>query len=62
MPDLKTSAHAWILAGGAHHSAYTSSVPSEVIEIYADMVDVELCTIDKDTTIRGFKRDLKRFN
>lgn len=60
MPDLKTSAHAWILAGGAHHSAYTSSVPTEVIEIYAEMADVELCIIDKDTTIRDFKNDLKR--
>jgi len=58
-PSLRTSAQAWIMAGGAHHSAYTQSVSTEVLEIYADMVGIELCTIDADTTIKSFKRDLR---
>jgi len=59
MPNLKTSAQAWIMAGGAHHSAYTQAVSKEVIEIYADMVGVELCVIDENTDIRSFKRELR---
>jgi len=57
-PSLRTSAQAWILAGGAHHSAYTSAVPTEFIEIYADMVGVELCVINAETQIRTFKKSL----
>ena len=59
-PDLRTSATAWIMAGGAHHSAYTQAVSTEVLEIYADMLDVELVTIDNDTNLRDLRRQLKR--
>lgn len=59
-PDLRTSATAWIMAGGGHHSAYTQTVTGEVIEIYADMLDVELVTIDNDTNLRQLRRELKR--
>ncbi|GGX68819.1 hypothetical protein [Saccharospirillum salsuginis] len=45
--------------GGAHHSAYTQTVSTEVLEIYADMVDVELVTIDNDTKLRDLRRQLK---
>ncbi|MEJ2045360.1 MAG: L-arabinose isomerase [Reinekea sp.] len=58
LPDLRTSAKAWIMAGGAHHSAYTQAVSREILEIYADMVGVEMVVIDADTNLRKFGKEL----
>jgi L-arabinose isomerase len=57
-PDFTTSAESWLLAGGPHHTAYSQAVGLEVIEDFAEMVDVELLTIDADTTARGFKKEV----
>jgi L-arabinose isomerase len=52
-------AGAWILAGGTHHSSFSYSLTVEHIEDYAEIAGVELLIIDKDTTIRGFKQDIR---
>ena len=59
LPDLKTAAAAWILAGGAHHTGYSQAVNTEFMEDFADMFDVELVVIDEDTKLRDFKNELK---
>lgn len=59
LPDLKTAAAAWILAGGAHHTAYTQSVPQKVLEMYGAMAGVETLVIDADTRLRDFKNELR---
>ncbi|MBK5720949.1 L-arabinose isomerase [Dysgonomonas sp. Marseille-P4677] len=59
MPNLEIGAGAWILAGGTHHSSFSFSVTTEMLEDYADIADIELVTIDKDTTINNFKFELK---
>jgi L-arabinose isomerase len=59
MPDLKTAAAAWILAGGAHHTGYSQAVNTEFMEDFADMFDLELTVIDKNTNLREFKNQLK---
>ena len=46
------------MAGGPHHTAYSQAVGVDVIEDFAEMLDVELFTIDADTTTRGFKKEL----
>lgn len=58
-PDLATGAEAWILAGGAHHTAFSYDLTSEQIGDWADFMGIEAVYIDKDTTIRNFKNDLK---
>ncbi|NLB68255.1 MAG: L-arabinose isomerase, partial [Lentisphaerae bacterium] len=58
-PNLATGAAAWIYAGGTHHSAFTSALSNEFFEDYADMADIELLTIDNNTTIKNFKFELK---
>ncbi len=58
-PSLATSAQAWILAGGAHHFAYTRAVGLDAIEDFAELADVELVIIDADTRIRQLKQDLR---
>lgn len=58
-PDLKTSAHAWILAGGTHHTAFSYDLTPEYFDDYAEITGVELLKIGADTTIEAFQRDLR---
>ncbi len=55
-PDFTTAAESWLLAGGPHHTAYSQAVGLEVIEDFAQMLDVELLAIDADTTARQFRQ------
>jgi L-arabinose isomerase len=58
-PDFATSAESWLLAGGPHHTAYSQAVGLEVIEDFAEMLDVELLAIDADTDARQFRKELR---
>ncbi len=58
-PDLYTGAEAWILAGGAHHTAFSYDLTAEQMGDWAAAMGIEAVYIDKDTTIRNFKRDLQ---
>lgn len=58
-PSMEIGLQAWILAGGAHHTVYSQNLVTEHIEDFAEMMNIELVVIDKDTTIRGLKNDLK---
>ena len=58
-PNLKTGAEAWILAGGAHHTAFSYDLTAEQMGDWANAMGIEAVYIDKDTTIRNFKRDLQ---
>ena len=57
-PDLYTGAEAWILAGGAHHTAFTYDLTAEQMGDWANARGIEAVYIDKDTKIREFKKDL----
>jgi L-arabinose isomerase len=59
MPNFEIGAGAWILAGGTHHSSFSFSITTEMLEDYAEIADIELLIIDKDTTIRQFRQDLR---
>ncbi len=59
MPNLEVGAGAWILAGGTHHTSFSFSVTTEMLEDYAEIADIELLIIDKDTTIRNFRQELR---
>ena len=59
LPDLKTAAAAWIYGGGAHHTAYSKDVTTEMLLDYADICGVEALVIDGDTEIRSFKKELQ---
>ena len=58
MPDLKTAAAAWILAGGAHHTGFSQALTVEHLEDFAEMAGIEFLLINTDTTIREFKKEL----
>lgn len=58
-PDLYTGAEAWILAGGAHHTAFSYDLTADQMVDWAEMMGIEAVIIDKNTSIPSFKRDLK---
>jgi L-arabinose isomerase len=58
-PNLEVGAGAWIVAGGTHHSSFSYSITTEMMEDYAEIADLELLIIDKDTNIRQFKQDIR---
>ena len=59
MPDLFTAAHAWILAGGSHHTCYSKDVVSEMLIDYAEMCNLEVLVIDESTSINDLKKELR---
>ncbi len=57
-PNLKVCATAWILAGGAHHTALSRALTPAHLENFADMAGIECLLIDQDTSIRSFEKEL----
>ncbi|MCL2117018.1 MAG: L-arabinose isomerase [Planctomycetaceae bacterium] len=58
-PDLKTAAHAWILAGGTHHTAFSYSLAREYFEDYAEISGIEMLLIDNETSIPDLRNQIK---
>lgn len=58
-PNLRTGAEAWILAGGAHHTAFSYDLTAEQMGDWAAAMGIEAVYIDKDTTIRNLKNELR---
>ncbi len=58
-PDLKTSAAAWIYAGGAHHTGFSLDLTAEHLADFAEMAGMEFLLIDGGTTVPAFKKELR---
>ena len=58
-PDFKTGAQSWILAGGAHHTAFSYDLSAEQMGDWAEAMGIEAVYIDADTTIRQLKNELR---
>ena len=58
-PNLTVGAEAWILAGGAHHTAFSYDLTAEQMGDWAEAMGIEVVYIDKDTNIRNFKNELR---
>jgi L-arabinose isomerase len=59
MPDLKQGAAAWILAGGAHHTGFSTAINSEYLEDFAAMMDVEYVLIGEQCNLTSLKNELR---
>jgi len=59
MPNLKTAAAAWIYAGGAHHTGFSSALTPTHLYDFAEMAGVEYLQIDSETDLRAFKNELR---
>ena len=58
-PDFKTACAAWIYAGGAHHTGYSYSVTTEMLEDFAEIAGIEIVVINADTKLNDFKQTLR---
>ena len=58
LPDLKTSAKAWILAGGAHHSVLSTALTAEHMKDFAEIMGIEFVHIGAKTDINEFQKEL----
>jgi len=58
-PDFKTALAAWIQAGGAHHTAFSYGVTTEMLQSFADIAGVELARIEKGTNLQSFLQGLR---
>lgn len=58
-PNLTTGAEAWILAGGAHHTAFSYDLKTEQMTDWAAAMGIESIVIDEETTIRNLKNELR---
>ena len=58
-PDLATSAEAWLIAGGPHHTVLSTAVDFDSLNDFATILGVELLHIDADTTIRAFSNEIR---
>jgi len=59
MPDLKTAAGAWILAGGAHHTGFSTAINAEYIEDLCGMMGMEYLLIDEKCDLSSFGREIR---
>jgi len=58
-PNIEVGLQSWLLAGGAHHTVYSQNITTEYLEDLTEMFEVELIVIDKETTIRRLKNELR---
>lgn len=57
-PDLLTGVKCWIQAGGAHHTVLSTAVTAEMMQDWAEMMQIECVHITRDTTVEEFKKEL----
>ncbi len=58
-PDLKTGAGAWILAGGAHHTGFSTAIDAEYIEDLTGMMGTEFLLIDEKCNLSEFRKEIR---
>lgn len=57
-PDFTTGVEAWILAGGAHHTAFSYDLTVEQMVDWAEHMGIEALVIDRHTRLRTFKQEI----
>ncbi len=58
-PDFSTACESWILAGGAHHTAFSYTITSEHLKNFAAIAGVEFVLIDAVTSRAEFEKELR---
>ena len=59
LPDMQTACSGWILAGGAHHTAYSQNLNSDCLQSFAEMAKIEMVLINKHSSLHGIKNELR---
>jgi len=58
-PNFSVGVESWILAGGAHHTAFSYDTTADQMADWGAAMGIECVFIDKNTTIRGLKNELR---
>jgi L-arabinose isomerase len=58
-PNFEDACASWIYAGGAHHTVFSHSVTTEMLEDFAHIADIELVLIDAETKVRRLRQELE---
>jgi L-arabinose isomerase len=58
-PNMRDAAESWIVAGGAHHSAYSSALSAEYFLDWAEMAGIECVLIDGNTKAARLREELR---
>jgi L-arabinose isomerase len=58
-PDLERAAECWIIAGGAHHTAYSRVVKTEWMRDWAEMAGIEFLLIDAKTDPNDLRKEIR---
>ena len=58
-PDLARAAECWIIAGGAHHTAYSRIVKTEWMRDWAEMAGIECLVIDAKTDPNDLRKEIR---
>ena len=58
LPSLETSAEAWILAGGAHHTVMSYALDAEHMRDFCRILGIEFVHISAETTIESLEKEL----
>jgi L-arabinose isomerase len=58
-PDLSTAAEAWMIAGGPHHTVFSTAATAELWDDFAEMTSTEFLLIDSTTQIKDFKKEVR---
>jgi L-arabinose isomerase len=58
-PDFATAAEAWLLAGGPHHSVFSTALHTETLVDFATIAGFELLLIDEHTRSREFANEVR---
>ena len=58
-PNLIDASEAWILAGGAHHSVYTTALNAEYFRDFTEMCGIEFVLIDRNTRPDRLRDELR---
>jgi L-arabinose isomerase len=58
-PSMEVGLQAWLIAGGAHHTVYSQNITTAQMEDFAEIMNIEIIVINKDTKINELKQLLR---
>lgn len=57
-PNFDIGTQAWVIAGGAHHSAFSLDIDADMLRTFAEFFGIEFIHINEETTIPHLKHEL----
>lgn len=59
LPNLREGIRQWIMAGGAHHTVLTFDASAQMLEDWAEMMDIEFVHLSAETTSEALAKELR---